>query len=123
MEEYLAQAPANSRRTLAELRKIIRKAAPDAEEVFSYRMPAYRQNGRLVYIAAFKDHCSLFMASYAVYRRFSAELKPFQAGKATLRFTGEQPLPAGLITRMVKARVEENSLRASRKVPRPPRRR
>ncbi len=115
VDEYLARVPPKFRTTLRRLRATIRTAAPDAEEIISYRMPAFRQNGILVYYAAFEDHCSLFVASPEIRRRFSAELKPFMAGKGTLRFTPESPLPAGLVTRIVKARVAENAARRRRK--------
>lgn len=111
VDEYMARIPAKFRTTLQRLRKTIRAAAPGAEEVMSYQMPAFRQNGMLVYYSAFKDHCSLFVASDRVRRQFSTELKPFMAGKGTLRFTPERPMPADLVTRLVKARVAENTAR------------
>ncbi len=97
--------------TLVSLRKTIRAAAPDAEEVISYRMPAFRHHGNLLYYAAFKDHCSLFIGSVVTQRKFAAELKGFEAGKGTVHFTPEKPLPASLVTRIVKARVAENEAR------------
>jgi len=111
VDEYLAHVPPRFRTALQRLRKTIKAAAPDADEVISYAMPAFRQNGMLVYYAAFKDHCSFFVGSPKVRRRFSAELKPFEAGKGTARFTPDRPLPADLVTRIVKARVAENAAR------------
>lgn len=67
-----------------------------------------------VYFAAFKDHCSFFVGSVRVRRRFSAALKPFESGEGTLRFTPEHPLPTDLVTRIVKARVAENLARRTR---------
>ena len=113
VEEYLANLPADPRAALRDLRETIRKAAPRAEEVISYRMPAFRQGGILVYYAAFSEHCSLFIGSVATQRKFAAELKPFLAGKGTVHFTPERPLPAALVTRIVKARVAENETRAA----------
>jgi uncharacterized protein YdhG (YjbR/CyaY superfamily) len=114
VDDYLKSAPKDMRSALDKLRKTIKAAAPDAEEVISYKIPALRQNGMLVYYAAFKDHCSFFVASAKVRRQFSAELKPFESGKGTVRFTPERPLPAGLVTRIVKARVAENAARRSK---------
>lgn len=111
VDDYLKSVPKGMRTALNKLRKTIKAAAPDAEEVISYQMPAFRQNGILVYYAAFKDHCSLFVGSAHVRRQFCAELKRFQAGKGTVRFTPDRPLPAGLVTRIVKARVAENTAR------------
>ena len=114
VDEYMARVPPKFRTALRQLRKTIKAAAPDADEVISYQMPAFRQNGMLVYYAAFKDHCSLFAVSAQVRRQFSAELKPFVVGKGTLRFTPDRPLPADLVTRIVKARVAENAARRSK---------
>ena len=109
----MAQVPARFRPTLERLRKTIRAAAPEAEEVISYKMPAFRQNGMLVYFAAFEDHCSLFAVSSEVRRKLPA-LKPFVSGRGTLRFTAERPLPARLVARIVKLRLAENAARRSK---------
>ena len=109
VDEYMARVPPKFRTALQQLRKTIKDAAPDADEVISYQMLAFRQNGMLVYYAAYEDHCSLFPASAKVRRQFSAELKPFEAGKGTLHFTPDRPLPAALVTRIVKARLAENA--------------
>ena len=114
VDEYMAQVPPKFRVLLQRLRKTIKAAAPDAEEVISYGMPAFRGKRMLVYYAAFSDHCSLFVGSATVRREFAAELKPFETGKGTLQFTPEHPLPADLVTRIVKARLAENAARRSK---------
>jgi len=111
IDEYLAHVPADKRAVLQALRKTVRAAAPQAEEVISYRMPAFRHHGILVYFAAFEDHCSFFPGSVVTQRKFVAELRPFAAGKGTVHFTPEHPLPADLVERIVKARVVENEAR------------
>ncbi len=113
--DYLKSVPKDMRTALNKLRKTIKAAAPEANEVISYQMPAFRQNGMLVYYAAFKDHCSFFVGSAQARHQFSAELKPFEAGKGTLHFTPDRALPADLVTRIVKARVAENATRRSPK--------
>jgi uncharacterized protein YdhG (YjbR/CyaY superfamily) len=114
VDAYLARVPPKFRTLLQRLRKTIKAAAPEAEEVISYRMPAFRQNGMLVYYAAFADHCSLFVGSPHVLQEFSAELEPFRAGRGTVRFTPDRPLTTGLVRRIVKARVAENSKRRAK---------
>lgn len=114
VDEYLARVPPEFRTALTRLRKTIQAAAPEAVEVISYQMPAFRLNGVLVYYAAFKDHCSFFVAGAQTRRKFAEELAPFESGKGTLHFTPERPLPAGLVTRIVKARVAENAARRSK---------
>ncbi len=115
VDEYLARIPPKFRTGLQELRKTIKAAAPDADEVISYQMPAFRQNGMLVHYAAFKDHCSFFVGSAQSRRRFSTELKPFEAGKGTIHFTPDRPLAADLVSRIVKARVAENATRSRKR--------
>ena len=114
VDEYLESVPKEMRTALDKLRKTIKAAAPDAEEVISYSMPGFRQNGMLVWYAAFKAHCSFFVGSTRVRGQFSAELKPFDRGKGTLHFTPDHPLPADLVTRIVKARLAENLARSSK---------
>ena len=112
VEEYLAALPEESRAALEKLRKTIKAAAPEATEVISYQMPAFKDHGRfLVSYAAFKDHLSLFPASYAVMQALGEELKPYFAGKGTLRFTAHKPIPAALVRKIVKARLAENAAR------------
>lgn len=115
VDAYLAAQPAASRAALARLRGLIRRAAPSAEEVISYGMPAFRQGGMLVFYAGFKDHCSFFVGSQITQRKFSRELRPFIAGKGTVHFTPGSPLPADLVRRIVLARVAENTARLSSK--------
>src|SRR5437867_3334915 len=109
VEEYLAALPEEQRAALEKLRKTIKAAAPEATETISYQMPAFTDQGRfLVSYAAFKNHCSLFPASGAVMEALGEELKPYFLGKGTLRFTPDKPIPAALVRKIVKARLEEN---------------
>jgi uncharacterized protein YdhG (YjbR/CyaY superfamily) len=110
VEDYLAALPEEQRAALEKLRKTIRVAAPEATETISYQMPAFKNQGRfLVSYAAFKDHCSFFPASNAVMAALGEELKPYFSGKGTLRFTTDKPLPAALVKKIAKARIEENA--------------
>jgi uncharacterized protein YdhG (YjbR/CyaY superfamily) len=115
VEEYLAALPADQRAALEKLRKTIKAAAPDAAETIAYQMPAIRVHGRLVVsYAAFKDHCSLFPMSYKVIRDHADALKPYLAEKSALHFTPAKPIPAALVRKIVKARLEENAARRRR---------
>lgn len=110
VEQYLAALPAAQRAALEQLRQTIRAAAPEATETISYRMPTFKDQGRmLVSYAAFTDHCSLFPASTMVVEALGDELKPYLSGKATVRFQAGKPIPAALVTKIVKARLEENA--------------
>ncbi len=108
VEAYLAALPAVQREVLAALRETIRAAAPDATELISYDMPAFKANGRfLVSYAAYKRHYSIFPASQAVLDALGDEIRPYHTGKGTIQFTAERPLAADVVTRLVRVRLEE----------------
>jgi len=110
VEEYLEALPRQTRALLERLRKTIKAAAPEATEAISYPMPAFKDHGRsLVAYGAFKDHCSFFPMSTKVIDDHMDELRPFYAGKGTLRFTADKPLPAALIRKLVKERLAQNA--------------
>ena len=112
IEEYLAALPEEQRAALAKLRKTISAAAPKATEKISYAMPAFEQDGRfLVSYAAFKDHCSFYPASAAVMEALGEELEPYFSGKGTLRFQADEPIPAALVRKIVRVRLQENTAR------------
>ncbi len=116
VEAYLARLPAPQRAALETLRARILKAAPGAVEVISYGMPTFKLGRGLVAMAAFKSHLSLFPMSNAVMDELADEVAPWKTSKGTLQFTPETPLPAGLVAKLVKARIRENAgLEAKRK--------
>ena len=119
VDAYIAAAPAKMQKSLRAMRAMVRAAAPAAEETISYGMPAYRYRGQLVFFAAFEEHCSFFPGSKGILRTFSRELKPFDASGGTIRFTPGKPLPAALVTKIVKKRLKENELRAKIREHRP----
>jgi uncharacterized protein YdhG (YjbR/CyaY superfamily) len=108
IDDYLAAVPEDARAALAKLRKTIKAAAPKATEVISYQIPAYKHHGLLVGFAASKDHCTFHIMSTEVTRAHAAELKGYKIGKASIRFAPNKPLPAALVTKLVKARIAEN---------------
>jgi uncharacterized protein YdhG (YjbR/CyaY superfamily) len=109
VEAYLAKVPEPARTTLEKLRATIRVAAPkDAAECISYGMPAFRYKGALVGYAAFKQHCSFFPMSASLLDDFADDVKSYRTAKGTLQFPQDKPLPAALVRKMVKARVEQN---------------
>ncbi len=114
VDEYIASFPPEIQRVLQEIRRTIRAAAPEAEEVISYQMPAFKQNGVLVYYAAFKDHVSLFPTGSGV-EVFKDELAPYRTSKGTVQFPLDKPLPIDLIKRIIEFRVKENLSRTGKK--------
>lgn len=116
VEAYLAKVPEPARTTLEKLRATIRAAAPkDATEEINYGMPAFRYKGGLVGYAAFKQHCSFFPMSASLLDDFADELKGYRTSKGTLQFPQDKPLPAALVKKMVKARVQQNEAKAAKR--------
>ena len=107
VDEYLASVPEPARATLGKLRRTIKAAAPEAKETISWRMPMYYDHGMLVGFAAFKDHLSFFPGA-SVMKKYKNELKRYDTSKGTIRFPIDEPPPAALIRKIVKARIKEN---------------
>jgi uncharacterized protein YdhG (YjbR/CyaY superfamily) len=116
VEDYLAALPDERRAVAEELRRTINAAAPDATETIAYGMPALRSHGGqfLVSYAAYKRHYSLFPASGAVIEALGEELTPYLAGKGTIQFPADRPIPTALVKKIIKVRVAENKARAVR---------
>jgi uncharacterized protein YdhG (YjbR/CyaY superfamily) len=117
VDAYIEALPPERRAVMAELRRLVGAAAPYAIEVITYRMPGLRSpDGRfLVSYDAFKRHYSLFPASDEVVAACGEALGPYLAGRGTIRFPADQPLPAELITRIVEVRVREHAAAAEAK--------
>jgi uncharacterized protein YdhG (YjbR/CyaY superfamily) len=111
IDEYLATAKPDQRRTLAKLRKTIHAVAPKVEECINYGIPAFRLNGRsLVFFGAWANHCSFYPGSSRTLKKFKSDLKGFQITKGTIRFSPYNPLPLELVKKLVKARMAENRI-------------
>ncbi len=114
VDEYLASVPELARNMLNKMRTTIRSAVPpEAAETISYRIPAFKHKGMLVWFAAFSNHCSLFPGS-SVIEEFKTELKGFSTSKGTVHFPTDKPLPTALVKRLVKARVAQNERKKQR---------
>lgn len=109
VDEYLAALPEDRRATVETLRRAIRAAAPDAVETIAYSMPAFRSHGGqfLVSYAAYKRHYSLFPASGAVVEALGAEIAPYLAGKGTIQFPLDRPIPVALVRKVLAVRLTE----------------
>ena len=100
---------------LQAVRQVVRRAAPDAEEVISYQIPAYQQAGILVYFAAFKKHLG-FYPPVEGHAQLAQDIAPYSGEKGNLRFPYSQPIPYELIERITRLRVQQNLAKASAKV-------
>ena len=108
IDAYIAQFPDGVQKTLQDLRRVIRAAAPDAAERIGYAMPAFYLRGNLVYFAAFKKHIGFYPGASGV-AAFEGELKGYKHAKGSVQFPIGKPLPYELITRIVAYRVRENT--------------
>ena len=115
MDDYLVSIKEDTRPVMEKLRKSIKAAAPEAEEVISYQIPTYKYHGPLVHFMAGKNHCSFIAVSKSILEKFKSELKGYKTSGTTIHFSAENPLPATLVTKIVKARIEENELRVKNK--------
>ncbi len=108
IDAMLDAATPDQRLALQALRETIAAAAPAAEETISYAMPAFRYRGRaLVSYSAFKDHCSLFPMSAELIEKHPDKVGAFATAKGTLQFKPEHPIPADVITWLVRERIAQ----------------
>ena len=107
VDDYILSFPKEIQLRLEEIRTIIRKAAPKSEEIISYGMPAYKQEGVLVYFGGYKTHIGFYPTGSGI-EAFKQELDDYKWSKGTIRFPLDEKLPLSLITRIVKFRLKEN---------------
>ena len=108
VRSYLTSLTPAGRKALRKMRADVRAAAPDAVEAFSYGIPGFRLDGRvLVWCAAWRHHVSLYPITPALLRTHRIDVSDFETGKGTLRLPLDRPIPSALIRRLVKARVAE----------------
>jgi uncharacterized protein YdhG (YjbR/CyaY superfamily) len=106
IDDYIALQTKENQVLLNQIRQTIKKAAPDAEEVISYNMPAFKQKKILVYFAAYKNHIG-FYATPTGHSEFNKELSKYKQGKGSVQFPNNEPMPLELITRIVQFRTKE----------------
>lgn len=111
IDQYIAAFPETTRQRLNKLREIIRKAAPDAEETISYKMPAYKQNGMLCFFAGYENHIGFYPTASGI-AAFKKEIAVYKNSKGAVQFPLDKPLPSLLISKMVKLKINENKTKA-----------
>jgi uncharacterized protein YdhG (YjbR/CyaY superfamily) len=114
IDEYIAAFPPDVRSVLKKIRATIKNSTPQATEKISYRMPAFFQSGALVYFAAFKNHIGIYPPVRGD-EKLNRELAPYRGPKGNLKFPLDEPMPYGLIGRIVKWRVKEKLANAKSK--------
>jgi len=116
MDAYIASFPTEVQGILEQIRQTIRKAAPGATEAISYQIPTFKMNGsNLVHFAAWKEHIG-FYATPSGNAAFKKELARYKVAKGSIRFPLDEPIPYGLVAKIVKFRVKEIQLKKKREV-------
>lgn len=111
VNEYIAMFPKETQKVLKQIRSTIKKAAPGTKEEISYGIPTFKLNGRyVIYFAGFKNHTSIYPAPRSD-ERFKEVLSKYKGGKGTVQFPLGEPIPVGLITRIVKLKLQETKER------------
>ncbi len=114
IDEYIAAFPENVQELLQIMRATIQEAAPEATEAIAYAIPTFKQNGNLVHFAGYKNHIGFYPAPMGI-EAFKEETAQYEAGKGTLQFPIDKPLPLDLVTRIVKFRIEKNLEKGKKK--------
>jgi uncharacterized protein YdhG (YjbR/CyaY superfamily) len=109
VKEYFAALPPGTEQLMAEMRKTIKALAPEATEVISYNMPAFKMKRVLVYYAAYKKHIGFYPSGSGI-KAFEHELDKYKWSKGAIQFRLDEPLPVKLITKIVNHRLKEESL-------------
>ncbi|TMI89019.1 MAG: DUF1801 domain-containing protein [Bacteroidetes bacterium] len=107
VEEYFSAFPASTKKVLMKMRETIRQAAPQAEELISYNMPAFKLHGVLVYYAAYKSHIGFYPTASPM-KAFKEELADYKTSKGAIQFPIEKAIPTNLVKKIVKFRINEN---------------
>ena len=112
VDGYIAGFSPEIQAILQRVRQVVREAAPQAQEVISYRMPALRQHGILVFFAAFKGHIGFYPPVHGDTRLLQATT-PYAGEKGNLRFPYDKPIPYELIARITELRVKQDAAKAT----------
>jgi uncharacterized protein YdhG (YjbR/CyaY superfamily) len=114
VEHYFEQQPQEIKSILLHIRNLIKETVPEAEELISYQMPAFKYHGILAWYAPFKKHYSLFVRPQFM-KPFEEELQLYQRTKSAIHFPFDQPVPDELIRRIILHIAQENRKSAAKK--------
>jgi uncharacterized protein YdhG (YjbR/CyaY superfamily) len=116
VDEYIATFPEDTQAILQRVRRTIRKAVPDADEVISYQIAGYKRRGaRVIYFAGWKEHYSLYPVTDSTAKAFKKDLATYEVIRSTVRFSLSKPVPVTLIERIARFRAQEAADQAEAK--------
>jgi len=114
IDTYISSFPLVTQKRLSEIRSLIKQAAPAAEEIISYQMPAYKLHGMLVYFAGYKNHIGFYPTASGI-KQFQLDIVAYKHSKGAVQFPINEPIPADLVARIVAFRIKENELKSLKK--------
>jgi len=114
IDTYISSFPLVTQKRLSEIRLLIKQAAPAAEEIISYQMPAYKLQGVLVYFAGYKNHIGFYPTASGI-KQFQLDIVAYKHSKGAVQFPINEPIPADLVARIVAFRIKENELKSLKK--------
>jgi uncharacterized protein YdhG (YjbR/CyaY superfamily) len=114
IDTYISSFPLVTQKRLSEIRLLIKQAAPAAEEIISYQMPAYKLQGMLVYFAGYKNHIGFYPTASGI-KQFQLDIVAYKHSKGAVQFPINEPIPADLVARIVAFRIKENELKSLKK--------
>ena len=107
IDDYIADFPENVQVLLQKMRETIKAALPEADEAIKYGIPTFILNGNVAHFGGYKSHIGFYPAPKGI-EAFKEETAQYEAGKGTLQFPFDKPLPLDLVTRIVKFRAQDN---------------
>jgi uncharacterized protein YdhG (YjbR/CyaY superfamily) len=114
IDQYIANFPLETQKLLQQVRETIHKAVPEAKEVISYGMPAFKQNTVLVYFAGYAKHIGFYPTASGI-EIFKDEFTSYKWSKGAVQFPLDKPLPLDLITRITKFKAEHDLEKVKKK--------
>lgn len=115
INEYINIFPTETQTILHNLRKVIKKVAPSAEETINYGIPTFKLNGNLVHFAAYKKHIGFYPTPSGI-EKFKHEISKYKWAKGSVQFPLDKPIPFDLIRKIVIFRVKENLKRDNQNI-------
>ena len=115
VDEYISRFPEATQKHLNDVRNAIRKAAPKAEELISYQMPAYKFHGVLVYFAGYQNHIGFYPTATGI-SNFKKEISGYKSAKGSVQFPLDRPMPVPLIKKIIAFKVKDNLEREAAKL-------
>lgn len=114
IDDHIRDFPKETRQKLEQIRLLIRKTAPAAEECISYGIPTFKLGGNLVHFSGYKNHIGFYPGASGI-ATFKKELSVYKGAKGSVQFPLDKPLPSELITKIVRFRVKENEAKTAEK--------